>query len=224
MSETNRRYSRQWKTDQHYLEMRAEARRKRQVLCDARAFGRLTIALDCLLGIRHAAKNSGIGGFRAWQRRLEGVDFLANAEKLRGLSEDEMILVTKLSRRSLVLFLRRLGKSDILLFSNHKVKCIRFVELDKPEPVYDLSVEGEPNFGLDAGVFVHNSDDTTDACAGAYFDAINSEERTALLTEAVPSIYAPGALEAAQRQDPMEGYALPLPARTYRTVKVHRLK
>lgn len=40
--------------------------------------------------------------------------------------------------------------------NNHKIKAIRYIRLDKPVPVYDLTVETHHNFALDAGVFVHN--------------------------------------------------------------------
>ena len=49
-----------------------------------------------------------------------------------------------------------------------KVQSVRRVSLDAPVPVYDLSVPGTENFLLDAGVFVHNSKDLSDAVTGAY--------------------------------------------------------
>jgi hypothetical protein len=68
----------------------------------------------------------------------------------------------------------------------------------------------------------NGSKDTTDACAGAYFNAINSEERTTLLTQSVPSVYtATGGDVGGQPGVVME---LPLPTRTYRTVKEHTLR
>lgn len=68
----------------------------------------------------------------------------------------------------------------------------------------------------------NGSKDTTDACAGAYFNAINSEERTTLLTQAVPSVYtATGADVGAQPGIVME---IPVPTRTYRTIKGHTLR
>lgn len=39
-------------------------------------------------------------------------------------------------------------------------------------PVYDLTIDGNPNFALDAGVFVHNSKDVSDSFAGAVWDAV----------------------------------------------------
>ena len=43
------------------------------------------------------------------------------------------------------------------LIPEHEVKAVRFLCLDEPEPVYDLSVEGYQNFLLACGVIVHNS-------------------------------------------------------------------
>ncbi len=41
--------------------------------------------------------------------------------------------------------------------NNHQVVKVKIVKKDKAIPVYDLSVEGEHNFLLHAGVFVHNT-------------------------------------------------------------------
>ena len=49
---------------------------------------------------------------------------------------------------------------------NHKVRALIPVHLDAPACVYDLEVDEWCNFGLCAGVFVHNSKDVTDAAAG----------------------------------------------------------
>ena len=68
----------------------------------------------------------------------------------------------------------------------------------------------------------NGSKDTTDASAGAYFNAINSEERTTLLTQAVPSIYTNSGQDVnAQQGVVME---IPIPSRTYRTVKEHVIR
>lgn len=66
------------------------------------------------------------------------------------------------------------------------------------------------------------SKDTIDACSGAYWGAINSDERTTLLTQSIPSVYtATGADVGAQPGVVME---LPVPTRTYRTIKGHTLR
>lgn len=66
------------------------------------------------------------------------------------------------------------------------------------------------------------SKDTIDACSGAYWDAINSEERTALLTQSIPSVYPAGT--APQREAPGVMMDIPVPSRTYRTVKEYTLR
>lgn len=104
-------------------------------------------------------------------------------------------------------------------FEDHRIRLYRSEEmLEEAEKLMESDKKFDhPDNG---------SKDTTDACAGAYFNAVNSEERTALLTESVPSLYQSGAQEAAQaQQDPLAAsFALPLPSRTYRSAKVHRLK
>lgn len=53
---------------------------------------------------------------------------------------------------------------------NHKVVSVKFVH--RPCKVYDLTIEDNPNFALDAGVFVHNSKDVSDTLAGSVWNAI----------------------------------------------------
>ena len=51
---------------------------------------------------------------------------------------------------------------------NHKILTIEPITL--PCRVYDLEIEDNHNFALDAGVFVHNSKDISDSLAGAIWD------------------------------------------------------
>lgn len=51
---------------------------------------------------------------------------------------------------------------------NHKIASIEFIT--QPCRVYDLEIEDNHNFALDAGVFVHNSKDISDSLAGAIWD------------------------------------------------------
>ena len=84
-------------------------------------------------------------------------------------------------------------------------------------------MEGDKKFDHPDG----GSKDTTDACAGAYFNAINSDERTTLLTHAVPSVYGQNVADAAAaglNQGQGQVLGLPLPSRTYRTVKEHIIR
>ena len=45
----------------------------------------------------------------------------------------------------------------VKLFDNHVVVNVRRIELKKPVPVYDLTVDRYHNFALSSGVYVHNS-------------------------------------------------------------------
>ena len=54
---------------------------------------------------------------------------------------------------------------------NHKVTKIETIILDSTVPVYDLTIEDNPNFALSCGVFVHNSKDKSDAVCGAVYNA-----------------------------------------------------
>ncbi len=100
---------------------------------------------------------------------------------------------------------------------NHSILSV--TPTNQEEAVWDITVDSSHNFALASGVFVHNSKDTLDSAAGAYFSAINSEERTTLLTEAVPSVHGYAGLESQDHPDPMAALEFPLPSRTYRTVK-----
>ena len=60
---------------------------------------------------------------------------------------------------------------------NHKVISIK--ELDTTEDVYDIEVDGNHNFALSAGVFVHNSKDSADAFCGSVWMASKNGEQFA---------------------------------------------
>lgn len=62
----------------------------------------------------------------------------------------------------------------LMTWKNHKVARVRV--LDYTEDVYDITVEDNHNFALDAGVFVHNSKDQADAVCGALCNASNHAE------------------------------------------------
>ena len=62
----------------------------------------------------------------------------------------------------------------IKTWKNHKVKAIRFIS--EKADVYDLTVENNHNFALDAGVFVHNSKDSADALCGSVWNASQHAE------------------------------------------------
>lgn len=52
-----------------------------------------------------------------------------------------------------------------------KVLYKSHVEYSEPIPVYDITIEDNPNFSLDCGVFVHNSKDSADGFAGSIWAA-----------------------------------------------------
>jgi hypothetical protein len=66
------------------------------------------------------------------------------------------------------------------------------------------------------------SDDTTDACAGAYCNAVNSEERASLLAEPTPGIDTHSGQEIGAQQGVL--MELPTPVKTLRTVKHHIMR
>lgn len=57
---------------------------------------------------------------------------------------------------------------------NHKVKNVYFIH--KPCRVYDIEVDDNHNFALDAGIFVHNSKDMSDSLAGALLNATKHKQ------------------------------------------------
>lgn len=59
-----------------------------------------------------------------------------------------------------------------LMSSNTKVYVISTKRIQSMQAVYDLTIEDNPNFMLDAGVVVHNSKDIADSLAGAVWKAI----------------------------------------------------
>ena len=66
-----------------------------------------------------------------------------------------------------------LGRSKV--GKNHKIISIKFIE--KPCKVYDLEIEDNHNFALDAGIIVHNSfhKDVSDGVAGSIWNCANSK-------------------------------------------------
>lgn len=50
-----------------------------------------------------------------------------------------------------------------------QIKSVRRLKLDKPIPVYDISVSKNDNFILENGVVVHNSKDMSDCVAGIVY-------------------------------------------------------
>ena len=92
--------------------------------------------------------------------------------------------------------------------SNHKVVSVRS-EKCVNEPVYDLTVDGYENFCIDAGISIHNSKDTTDAAAGAYNNAINSDEKVTMMSPNNPRLHGTRNLEGLIQEKPLIDIPLP---------------
>ena len=60
-----------------------------------------------------------------------------------------------------------------------QTKLVTIEFLDETADVYDIEVEDNHNFALDAGVFVHNSKDISDSVCGAMFNASKHAEEFA---------------------------------------------
>lgn len=66
-----------------------------------------------------------------------------------------------------------LKEGQSLKYVDNEVRVLykSHVEYSEPIPVYDITVEDNPNFSLDCGVFVHNSKDSADGFAGSIWAA-----------------------------------------------------
>ena len=80
------------------------------------------------------------------------------------------------------------------------VKSITRIQVDS-EPVYDIEVEKYNNFALHSGIFVHNSKDTADAVAGAYYALQMDTEEQGGLQSYEPNIYGESEMNALQVKD-----------------------
>ena len=69
------------------------------------------------------------------------------------------------------------GDSLMPLNGSHEVMMLQFIS--KKADVYDIEVEDNHNFALDAGIFVHNSKDKSDAVCGAVYTASQYAEEFA---------------------------------------------
>ena len=65
---------------------------------------------------------------------------------------------------------------DLMSVYQGEVFVDRVVITDKMGDVYDISVNGTPNFALAAGVYAHNSKDIADSLAGALYNSILHEK------------------------------------------------
>lgn len=202
---------------QKHAQTAPAAMRLKQQRDDDKALKAIEPYRPYLLGVYHAIHLTGGGGNYTWHRRLAGTDWSANAENLRGLPIEKMCQLTGLTEPSLREHLRHLKKYDIVAFNNHKVVSIQ--RITGNFDVYDLSIEGPfENFALSVGISVHNSKDTTDACAGAYYNAINSDEKLTLASYNAPAVYSGQDVQHnPQSGPPVE---IMLPAKGYTRSKV----
>ena len=69
------------------------------------------------------------------------------------------------------------GDSLMSLYASHEVMMLQFIS--KKADVYDIEVEDNHNFALNAGIFVHNSKDKSDAVCGAVYTASQYAEEFA---------------------------------------------
>lgn len=71
---------------------------------------------------------------------------------------------------------QHLGIQETLMSLNidQRVVSVTLIEVEET-PVYDLTVDGSHNFALAAGVFVHNSKDLSDGCAGSHWSISEME-------------------------------------------------
>ena len=209
-SKTNRDSRGNWSPDrlQKHTKNVYNAMLLRRLREDERALALVAPWRDYLLGPCHAMRLTGSGAPGTWKRRLAGADWAANAEKLRGKSQQEMTQLTGLNEKSLRRFLACLDKYDIISMSNHKVVSVRS-EKCVNEPVYDLTVDGYENFCIDAGISIHNSKDTTDAAAGAYNNAINSDEKVTMMSPNNPRLHGTRNLEGLIQEKPLIDIPLP---------------
>ncbi len=81
-----------------------------------------------------------------------------------------------------------------------RVKAVRRILLEKPVPVYDLTVQGTENFKLANGPFVHNSKDVADALAGVVYGLTVRREIWAMY--GIPLMKIPATLSLAVGKQP----------------------
>jgi intein/homing endonuclease len=115
--------------------------------------------INYCLSYHHIKKLYG-GSIESWKKWLPDIDFSKNANNLLGLSIEQAIEKTKLTKCGLFTLLKKLNKEDVIL-KNHKITKIKYVQSE--EDVYDITVPIYNNFALKAGIFVHNSKDLADA-------------------------------------------------------------
>lgn len=81
---------------------------------------------------------------------------------------------------------RLMGMKDRLVY----VENIRRIGLGYAIPVYDLTIEDNPNFLLEAGVFAHNSKDSADCLAGSVWNCLLTNPAVSIAGKSAASAIA----------------------------------
>lgn len=103
--------------------------------------------------------------------------------------------------------------------TNHTILALH--HLEQKADVWDITVDKTHNFALACGVFVHNSKDTSDGAAGAYYNAVNSDEKISLISHNAPSVYTGQQIQQYEKEPPP--IELPLPSKGYTRSKVFKV-
>lgn len=98
-------------------------------------------------------------------------DVITKLLKNYGIKKDRSIINKNISEKT-----KNKPKTSKSI-KNHRIAYVEF--LDEIADVYDITVQGNHNFALDAGIFVHNSKDQSDAVAGALYNASQHIEQYA---------------------------------------------
>lgn len=120
-----------------------------------------TISAEAKLHMAQARANQSEQE-RERMRKLHSID-TSNRIWITNGSTDKYILSTSTIPAGFYRGRSKVGK-------NHKIVSIE--RIHNPSRVYDLTIEDNPNFALDAGVFVHNSKDVADSFAGSIWSAM----------------------------------------------------
>jgi len=136
--------------------------KQRSVKACEELYSKIDYRFDYVLSYRHCVILYG-GAKQTWKKVCPNIDFVSNAKKLIGKTDEEMLQVTGLSSRQLGVILSNLNMRSIFSKRNHKVVSVRIIKLDSPIDVYDITVPDYDNFAIDSGIFIHNSKDYSDA-------------------------------------------------------------
>ena len=95
------------------------------------------------------------------------------------------------------------------LYRSREHRVLSVKTISEVADVWDITVDDYHNFALSSGVFVHNSKDTSDAAAGAYYNAIESDEKSSVNIDNSPSIHGNSSLTPGYADKPTVEILLP---------------